>query len=162
MQIHAMLGLSLVVSLVTASPAHSQVSESGSRTELRDTILALDSALFDAFNSCDLQRWRTYLDEQIEFYQDNDDVTMTRDQLEPSFRGRCDEARVGRLQRELLQDSIDVHPIQGYGAVQLGTHRFWIVEEGRAPRIASTPRFVHLWQNRDGRWQITRVISYGH
>jgi ketosteroid isomerase-like protein len=162
MRVNLTSGLILAVLATTAVPASSQDRNPGELKELQDTIMALDQALFNAFNACDLEKWRSYLDEDIEFYQDNDDVTTTRDQLESSFANRCNETRVTRLQRELLRETVEVHPIQAYGAVQLGTHRFWVVEEGKPRELASTPRFVHLWHNRAGHWRITRVISYGH
>lgn len=152
--IAALLALSTVVSLGQAQTEHSQ--------SLRDTIVNLDKALFDALNACDLEGWRRYLAEDIEFYQDNDDVTTTREQLEPSFMDRCGPDNVSTLRRELVQETVEVHPIQGYGAVQFGTHRFWVVKDGEPNQLAATPRFVHLWRNEDGAWQITRVISYGH
>jgi ketosteroid isomerase-like protein len=129
---------------------------------LRDNILALDKAFFDAFNACDLETWRRYLAEDIEFYQDNDDVTTTRDALERSFKSRCGTNNVSKLRRELLLDTVEIHPIKGFGAVQLGTHRFWKVTAGEPDQLMATPKFVHLWRNKDGAWQITRVISYSH
>ena len=129
---------------------------------LHDTVLTLDKALFDAFNACDLGTWKRYLSEDIEFYQDNDDVTIRRVELEPSFKDRCGPGNVASLRRELLPATVEVYPIQGYGAVQFGTHRFWVVKPGRPDQLSATPKFVHLWRNKDGVWQITRVISYGH
>lgn len=129
---------------------------------LHDTIVKLDGALFDAFNACDLDTWKRYLADDIEFYQDNDDVTTTRAALEPSFKDRCGPGNVSTLRRELLPASVEVHPIQGYGAVQFGTHQFWVLKPGQADQLAATPKFVHLWRHKDGVWQITRVISYGH
>ncbi len=152
--IAALLALSTVVSLGQAQTEHSQ--------SLRDTIVNLDKALFDALNACDLEGWRRYLAEDIEFYQDNDDVTTTRAQLEPSFMDRCGPDNVSTLRRELVQETVEVYPIQGYGAVQFGTHRFWVVKDGEPKQLVATPRFVHLWRNKDGAWQITRVISSGH
>jgi ketosteroid isomerase-like protein len=130
--------------------------------ELQNTIVALDKALFDAFNACDLETWRQYLADDIEFYQDNDNVTMNRDQLEPSFVDRCGKDNQSNLRRELVQESIEVHPIQGFGAVQFGTHQFWVGATKQESQLAATPKFVHLWRNNEGVWQITRVISYGH
>jgi len=98
----------------------------------------------------------------IEFYQDNDNVTTTRAQLEPSFMDRCGPDGSARLQRELVPESVEVHPMQGYGAVQLGTHKFWTMRGAQRDQLVATPKFVHLWRHRDGAWQITRVISYGH
>ncbi len=59
---------------------------------LRETILAQDAAFFKAFNDCDFEGWKKYLADDIEFYQDNDKVTTSRQQLEPSFLGRCKNA----------------------------------------------------------------------
>jgi ketosteroid isomerase-like protein len=134
----------------------------GPSPSLQETILALDKVFFDAFNACDLETWKQYLAEDIEFYQDNDDVTTTRAALEPSFLDRCDENNVSRLRRSLVEEATEVHPIQGYGAVQFGAHEFWVVGYGEPDQLGGTPRFVHLWQNQGGAWQITRVISYGH
>ena len=142
------------------SQGDEEAPESG--RSLKETILALDSALFGAFNACDLEQWKGFLDENIEFYQDNDDVTTTRKALEASFLDRCDAAGRASLQRELVLETVEVHPIQGYGAVQLGAHRFWLMRDGIRDQLASTPRFVHLWRHQDGVWRITRVISYGH
>lgn len=146
-----------IVTLVT--PTHAQTPQAD---DLRATILAQDKGLFDAFNACDIETWKSYLAEEIEFYQDNDDVTTSRDELEPFFKDRCGIHNVQTLRRELVPETIEVHPIQGYGAVQFGSHRFYVVADGEADQLAATPKFVHLWQFQDGAWQITRVISYGH
>ena len=131
------IGIAVVLAafFAMAEPIPSQ-----SETALRHKIMALDKAFFNAFNTCDLETWKSYLDENIEFYQDNDST----------------------LRRELLPDTVEVHPIQGFGAVQFGTHRFWKVAAGEPDQLMATPRFVHLWRHKDGVWQITRVISYGH
>ncbi len=129
---------------------------------LRDTIAAQDKALFDAYNTCDLDTFRNYLAEDVEFYQDNDDVTTTRDALEVSFKNHCGPGHVAKQWRELVPGTLEVYPIKGYGAVEMGAHHFWVVEPGKPDRIGATPRFVHLWHNDNGHWRITRVISYGH
>lgn len=157
MRIRVVASAILLVVVALTAPARAQTAQA-----LRDTVVTLDKALFDAFNACDLETWKRYLAEDIEFYQDNDDVTTTRAELEPSFKDRCGPGNVATLRRELLPTTVEVHAIQGYGAVQFGTHRFWIVKPGRPDQLAATPKFVHLWRNQDGVWQITRVISYGH
>lgn len=133
-----------------------------SPTVLHDTIAGLDKALFDAFNACDIETWKRLLAKDIEFYQDNDKVTTTRDALIPSFQGRCGPKGVSKLRRELVPGSLEVYPIKDYGAVEIAAHRFWIVEPGKPDELTATPRLVHVWRNDKGSWQITRVISYGH
>lgn len=153
----------LLVTMLTLSvPVTLAQSEPQQTPPLRDTILTLDRALFDAFNACEWESFKQYLAEDIEFYQDNDDVTLTRAALEPSFRDRCRPDNPVKLRRKLVLESIEVHPIQGYGAVQLGTHQFWVEQDAVPDQLAATPKFVHLWSNSNGAWKITRVISYAH
>jgi ketosteroid isomerase-like protein len=151
-----------ITALCLACIALSAPTATPTATELRNQILALDKAFFDAFNTCDLETWRRHLAEDVEFYQDNDEVTTSRDALERSFKARCGTNNVAKLRRELLPDTVEVHPIQGFGAVQFGTHQFWKVTAGEPDQLMATPKFVHLWRHKDGVWQMTRVISYGH
>lgn len=129
---------------------------------LYNTILAQDKAFFNAFNNCNFEEWKKYLSEDIEFYQDNDKVTTTRKQLEPAFAGRCGKGNLWKLRRELIPETVEVHPIQDFGALQIGTHRFFLIEHGKPDKLEATPKFIHLWRYKDGQWQITRVISYSH
>ena len=156
-----MRSLALLVALLSPLPLAAQ-PPTAQADSLRAAILAADKALFDAFNTCDLEGWRRYLAEDIEFYQDNDDFTTTRRQLEPSFLDRCGPDNVATLRRELVTETVEIHPIQAYGAVQFGAHRFFVVKPGAPDQLVATPRFVHLWRHSGGRWQITRVISYDH
>jgi len=62
----------------------------------------------------------------------------------------------GKVTRELLKVSIEVYPIQNYGAVEMGYHRFHNKTENVTGNYA---RFVEIWRNENGKWRITRVIS---
>ncbi|HZR66691.1 MAG TPA: hypothetical protein VFA85_16235 [Terriglobales bacterium] len=68
--------LLLVFLLTTAvSLAHAQTQDKDilpldkitSQPELDRTITALDAALFDAYNRCDLEKFGSFIDENIEF-----------------------------------------------------------------------------------------------
>jgi len=50
--------------------------------------------------------------------------------------------------------------MHGYGAVETGVHRFYQPKTGS--EATGEAKFIHLWQNKDGAWRITRVISYDH
>lgn len=146
----------LLLSLLNA-PAEAQAGGSPSDDELFKTIAALDSAVFDAVNRCDLEKVGTFFAEDLEFYHDLGGVTRTRQSLVESVKNNL----CGKVRRELVAGSIEVYPMQGYGAVQMGVHRFY--HPGRDDK--ETPgeaKFIHLWQNKDGVWRITRVISYDH
>jgi hypothetical protein len=51
-----------------------------------------------------------------------------------------------------------VYPLHGYGAVEIGVHRF----HHPGDSDVGEAKFVMLWQYKDGAWKIPRVISYDH
>ena len=67
-----------------------------------------------------------------------------------------------RVRRELAKSTLEVYPIKDFGAVETGIHRFYATEKGKQEQLSSEAKFVQLWQRKDGKWKITRIISYGH
>jgi hypothetical protein len=64
----------------------------------------------------------------------------------------------GKINRELVKGSIEVYPIQGFGAIEIGMHRFVnITADEGTPYIAG--KFVFVWQLEMDEWKIRRVIS---
>ncbi len=63
------------------------------------------------------------------------------------------------MQRTLVPGSMEVYPLNGYGAVELGVHRF---HHPGHPENVGEAKFVTLWQNKNGVWKVTRAISYDH
>ena len=126
---------------------------------LFETIAALDTAVFDAFNQCSspeqLQKHAGYFAPDVEFYHDTGGVTWSREEmLANTARNAC-----GKFRRERVPDTLRVFPIKGFGAIEQGSHRFCQFASGQCEGIAD---FVMVWRNLDGHWQITRVLSYGH
>jgi hypothetical protein len=138
--------------------AHAQAPQSTTpRDELFRTIAALDGALFDSYNRCDLAKFGTFFIDDVEFYHDQGGVTLGRRNLTESVKNNI----CGKVRRELVPGTLEVYPMRGYGAVEIGIHRF------RHPGAEETEpvgeaKFIHLWQNKDGAWKITRVISFDH
>ena len=126
--------------------------------ELSRTLAALDGALFDSFNRCDLEKFATFFAEDVEFYHDKGGLTLSRKSLVESIKNNI----CGKVRREIVADSVEVHPIPGYGAVQMGVHRFYEVSAKQGSGPVGVAKFIHLWQHKDGEWKITRVISYDH
>ena len=77
--------ISLVALIIVSLSIKTISAKSTQSSSLHDTIVALDLAFFEAFNTCNLEVWKKYLAEGIEFYQDNDNVTTSRAELVPSF-----------------------------------------------------------------------------
>jgi Domain of unknown function (DUF4440) len=66
----------------------------------------------------------------------------------------------GIVRRELVAGTLKVYPMHGYGAVEIGVHRFYQPKKGNEP--TGEAKFIHLWQKKDDAWKIARVISYDH
>jgi hypothetical protein len=125
--------------------------------ELYQEIAKQDSLLFNAFNTRDIDLFKTMFTEDLEFYHDKGGLTgyeHTIDFLKTTAQGN------NQLKRELVKGSLEVYPIPGYGAMEIGMHRFCHLDNGK--QSCGTFKFVHIWQKKDNQWKITRVISYDH
>ena len=122
--------------------------------DLFKTISSLDTAVFDAYNKCELEKFEAYFADDVEFYHDQSGPMNGKDKLTEALRKNI----CGKVTRELLPGTVKVYPMKGYGAVQTGSHQFR--QGGSAP--TGVAQFIHLWQNKNGEWKITRVISFDH
>jgi CubicO group peptidase (beta-lactamase class C family) len=127
------------------------------RPALYDEIARADAALFDAFNAHDLAKVKTFFAEDLEFFHDTGGLLSFKSAM-AGFESNF--AKNNGLRRDLVEGSLEVHPIRDYGAIQTGAHTFCHVENGA--NECGTFKFVHVWKKKDGRWQITRAISYDH
>jgi ketosteroid isomerase-like protein len=152
------LGVAGLVMILSAPPL-AQTRQSTPDDPLYRTIASLDRALFDAYNTCDLDKLSTFFADDVEFYHDVGGVIRTPAAIIDAVRKNI----CGKTRRDHVPGTLEVHPMDGYGALQLGTHRFCDTSlkhcDGTSGGLG---RYVHLWQNRDGNWKITRVYSYDH
>lgn len=128
-----------------------------SQAELDKAIAMLDAALFDAYNRCNLEKFASFFVENVEFYHDQGGVTLGREALTESVKKNI----CGRVTRELVPGTLQVYYMKGYGAVEMGVHRFHHPGHEDTEAVGEG-KFIHLWQYKDGAWKITRVISYDH
>ena len=123
--------------------------------DLARTMADLDRKLFDAYNRCDLEAFGALFAADVEFYHDQGGLMRSRESIvEATKKNIC-----GKVRREPVEGTLQAFPMTGYGAVQLGSHRFCELAETKCGGVA---RFVHLWQNDAGKWRLTRIISYDH
>ena len=127
--------------------------------ELYDTIAYMDSIFFTAFNMRNLDKVKGLLSEDLEFYHDLGGVTNYNQNIDAFTRTFESERKV---RRELIKASLEIYPIKDYGAAETGIHRFYATEKGQQEKLSSEAKFVHVWQKKDGKWKISRIISYGH
>ena len=150
----AVVAFSLLVVTVTVS-ARAEAPPA----PLFDTISALDTATFDSFNHCDapgqLDKHASYFAPDVEFYHDTGGVTWTRDaMIANTGKNVC-----GHFRRQLVAGSMKVYPIKDFGAIETGVHEFCQIGADKCEGMAD---FTIVWRLKDGAWQITRVLSYGH
>ena len=121
---------------------------------LYDTIARVDSLLFDAYNTCKLQQFEDLISDDIEFYHDRGGLTTSKKQIVESIKNNI----CGKVTRELLKGSIEVYRIPGYGAIEMGAHRFFNNQE-KETGPSRFSKFVHTWERKNGQWKLARVIS---
>jgi hypothetical protein len=143
-----------------ATPAATHTENPANSDEaLFATISKLDADFFDTFNHCaspeQLEKHASYLDPNVEFYHDKGGVTWTRhDYIEKTRQNVC-----GHFRRVLTAGSLEVSPIAGYGAVEVGRHTFCMIDSGKCFGAA---KFLIIWHHAPEGWQITRIVSYEH
>jgi len=121
--------------------------------ELYQTIVKLDSTFFQAYNNCDLATQERFYSDSIEFFHDKSGLETSKEKILASTKKYI----CGKVTRELVKGSIEVSPLPGYGAVELGEHMFHNNQEKNATPHVS--KFVIIWRNNNGKWTITKVIS---
>ena len=125
--------------------------------DLFQTISRLDKQVFDAIDRCDMKTERSFWAEDAEFYHDKNGLMVGGPQIVDAIKNNL----CGKVKRELVPGTLEVYPLAGYGAVEIGVHRFlhpWEQDHG----VVGEAKFIHIWQHKDGTWKITRVISIDH
>jgi Domain of unknown function (DUF4440) len=146
------------------------------QSQLFETMQALDTRLFEAANHCDYEKLTAMVDENLEFYHDRDGLMLGRQAFLDSIKNNT----CGMMIRELVPGTLQVYPIKGYGAMELGVHRFHhpghekefpaaeklgmtrFLDPGAAEWPVGEAKFLQIWQLKEGAWKLTRVVSYGH
>ena len=126
---------------------------------LLDEISKMDAIVFDAFNRRDLAKLKTLFTDDLEFYNDRGGLTNYQQAMD-TFKKNFDSPT--KVRRELADGTLEVYPVQGYGAIEIGVHRFYSTEPGQKEALSGTAKFIQVWQKKNGEWKIARVISYDH
>lgn len=154
--------LTIGLGLMAGTAAHAQNQPTGARYvpalyvpashELYNAVVRLDSLYFDTYNHCNLAKMDSLTAEDIEFYHDHGGLTTSKKELIQSIKNNV----CGRVTRTLVKGSIEVYEIPRYGAVEFGYHTF---HNNTEPGESRPGKFVVIWRLKDGKWQMTRVIS---
>jgi hypothetical protein len=147
-----LLGAATFVLTLAISGAWAQDSaRSGS---LYDKLAQMDRELFDAaFVSCDQAKFAALFTGDAEFYHDRTGAAFGESVTQLKSCPRDNGVR-----RTLIEGSLEVYPVQDYGAIQMGRHTF--TRDGE-PGV-EIAKFVHLWRYAEGEWRLARVLSFDH
>jgi len=133
--------------------------------EMTKAIAKADAELFDAvFMQCDAAKVAAMTTEDFRFVHDKDGES-TRAQFVDSLKSHCERVKTGEdfpARRELVPGSLEVWPINKYGALETGVHRFYARLPGKPETLTETGDFMILWKQVDGKWLMAESISYGH
>jgi hypothetical protein len=151
--------LFLIFSIYSTALAQSQTEKKALVIEkqLFEKVAKLDSSLFAAYNSKNLDLMKTYFTKDLEWYQDNGGL-IDFEKVFSNFKSIFN--RDYDLKRNLIKESLEVHTIEGYGAIEIGKHQFKHIENGKLE--IGTFKFLMIWKNDNDNWKISRVISYDH
>jgi hypothetical protein len=143
-------GIILFASTLRAQDTYQYVPSS---KELYDTIVHMDSVYFTAYNTCDMDKQAAIYADSIEFYHDKGGLMTSKKDILAAIK----ENICGKVTRVLVKGSIEVYPIAGFGAVEIGLHKFINHAESESP--SKPDKFIVIWRLKNDKWQITRVIS---
>jgi hypothetical protein len=150
------------IALISATNTDAQTQkDSIAAKALYNEIAQMDSILFNAFNTQNIEKMRTLFTEDLEWYQDNGGLLPYKTVLD-NFNGMFENFKKLNtpIRRELVQGSLEVHPIKDFGAIHIGKHTFCHWENGK--NDCGTFKFLIIWHKKEGAWKISRVVSYDH
>ncbi len=137
------------------------------RPGLHEEILKADAEFFRAFfDTCDIATVRRYVADDFEMFHDKGGlVSSSGAEFVKIAEEKCKRQAEGvdfLSTRRLVPETMKVYPLNNYGAIQTGTHRFYAIQEGKPDRLTETAPFTHVWKEENGQWRLARVLSYDH
>jgi len=154
------LAITMVAALIMMAGfnlANAQTGSSKSGAELSKVIMQNDSLLFNAFNKRDTSLFKEFFTKDLEFFHDEGGLTGFEHTI--NFM-RTTAQKNNDLRRYLIDGFSEVYQIPGYCDIKIGKHKFCHTENSK--QDCGTFKFVHIWLYKDGKWKISRVVSYDH
>lgn len=158
----------LVVCLaLVAAPALAQRAGPEQTKQQFDEIAAADQALFSAFfDRCDTATLATMVTDDLEMFHDkNGFMTKSGKEFLDGIAATCARQKTGedyRARRELVPGTLKVYPLNNYGAIETGVHRFYQLLPGKPEKLVEVSQFTHVWKKEAGGWKLARILSYDH
>ena len=127
--------------------------------KLFEELARMDSILFDAsFVTCDAAKANAIFADDVEFYHDKDGFSAGEQVRKNTRQLTASCPATHGVTRTIVPGTLRVYPIEGYGAMQVGVHRF----DERGAATSTVAQFISLWHNQNGQWRLARVVSFDH
>jgi hypothetical protein len=157
--------LALLLSL--SAPLAAQTAGPAPTPQLTEEIRAADAALFAAFfDRCDIETLKGMVTEDFEMFHDKSGrVASSAKEFIANSEGTCARQKMGtdyRSRRALVAGKLKVYPLNNYGAVEVGEHRFFQLLPGKPEKLVEVSLFTMVWKKEGAVWKLARVLSYDH
>lgn len=155
----------LVLAFAVCASA-SAVAQVAVESDLFQTMAAHDQTFFDrGFNQCDFDYLKEAVHPQLRFYHDQSGFQDYDAFFWNTRKYLCADPDRKPI-RKVDADSLQVFPLYEngvlYGAIQMGSHRFYIREPGKEDVPTGIARFTNVYVLEGGRWLLKDVLSYDH
>ena len=159
--------LSILALMLCAGSAAAQTAGPAPTQQLTDEIHAADLALFSAFfDRCDVKALESMVTDDFEMFHDKGGrVSASKAEFIKNIEGTCARQKTGedyRARRELIAASLKVYPLNNYGAIEVGEHRFYQLLPGKPEKLVEISLFTQVWKKEASGWKLARVLSYDH
>ena len=118
---------------------------------------ALLAAFFDR---CDVPALTALIADDFEMFHDKGGrIAGSGKEFIASIEGTCARQKTGedyRARREPIPGTLKVYPLNNYGAVETGEHRFYQLLPGKPEKLVEIALFTHVWKKEPGRWKLAR------
>jgi hypothetical protein len=133
---------------------------------LREQIAARDLELFDVlFEQCAPEKMRALVTGDLEFYHDKGGATFGAERFVADYARMCEERKkpdAWRSRRKLVDGTLAVDPVPGFGAIETGEHVFYERQGEGEQKFVGRAKFAQLWKLTPEGWRLARVFSYAH
>jgi ketosteroid isomerase-like protein len=155
------------LTLALAGPLAAQTAGPAPTQQLTAEIQAADAEFFSAFfDRCDIAALTALVTEDLEMFHDKGGrIAATGKEFIKNLESTCARQKTSedyRARRELVPGSLKVYPLNNYGAVETGEHRFYQLLPGKPEKLVEVALFTQVWKKEPGGWKLARVISYDH
>jgi len=135
--------------------------------QLTDEIAAADDALFAAFfDRCDIEALKTMVTDDFEMIHDKGGrVAASGKDFIANLEKTCARQKSGedyRARREIVPGTLKVYPVNNFGAIEVGEHRFYQLLPGKPEKLVEIALFTHVWKKDEKGWKLARALSFDH